>query len=268
MPVGYRKADSFRQDDVDYGDRAFILRFRGFQRTKEGGLVIKEQTDFSGEGTVRKVYWDVEIVWPEDLRGLRPGFSTPLKGINFESSEPGGELDVVVFTIAGEWTPWLLKRASDFGFDLKKLDPDDPFFDPSYIEKELELLDLPLSVAQVLERVIEPKLLEADRWVRAKCNPGSHWVDGKSVEPLTEAEEAELRRRIQELERSEAQTAGDKAAVIAELKQLMDSGAVSLSEIKDYCEQSGWTIDRSKPLVAQLSAEQLRKLVDTFKFPF
>jgi len=240
---------------TEFPDKAAVCRFVGFTRHADGSIVVDNKVDGAyvqegeqwyrrgqtaeagrtlvSEGDVEMsdyVYARCEIVSPLEMAGQELPLRIKLRGIYcWQDAETkrwrfkfsGARIGSVPkeFRETG-----LFQNAREMGFKVAACDKSSPLYEeseygPAYISEELHILqDLaasPLTPVQVLEFVIEPKLLQAAGYghlFNVRTSPVS-WVVWDSVQALSaddaarflrqadsaEVEAEELRRCIREL---------------------------------------------------------------------
>lgn len=293
MGVGYDPELTSRRefDDIEFHDQRAVCRFVGFNRYEDGGLVVKTRHDTfqyyqEGEQWYRRgktkeegptpvseedipqyehVYPHLEVVWPLDVAGeLTLPREWRVKGIAIS----GEDADVFSFTEGisykePRWRTGLWSDAIELGFDHKALDVTSPIVEkddkgfPLYISEEAKTLEPPLTAVQILEKVVEPKLLAAaaaGRLVEVTTGEQSNFI--RTLTALSPEEAEKYRAMIA--------SAGDETEREAEnlrtaIRELATSGKVAAPEVMKLAREKQ-TYDDSQPILPQLALPTLQHI--------
>jgi hypothetical protein len=182
MQVKYTTAET-GGSGTDYSalaDKTVVLRFTGFRRGDDGHLRVDRwlKYGYKEEAGIVKNDKDQVIADPEDgyddfffyqfevlsesgnkeeqFAHLGTTMSHRVRSSGIEIVRP----DEFRWYLKGA-TSGLIRCALACGLSAIKADQDSTFFDPAYLQPYLDRLSEPLTVAKIVEYVIEPILLEA-----------------------------------------------------------------------------------------------------------
>ena len=225
MSVEYDAAGSQSQEREEFQlhDKEAIVRFAPFSRTQDGDLVVSSQPEFEfyqeddqwfrrgatrDEGSTpvlesEVIFWDTvyyqfEIVAYLERDGS-PGrehlgkhlpYGSKLKGIKTYKDDAGKwwfKMPGLGFKDS-KYRTGLFVVAEKCGFDIQALNPESGLYSPEYIADEMAALESPLGPEQIIEKVIEPKLLaaaESGLLLQVHTNANSNWVQYGSITTLS-----------------------------------------------------------------------------------
>lgn len=223
MSVQYDPSPREEREEYQFHDREAIVKMAPFTRGEDGEIFVKDMPEFQyfeedgqwyRRGATRDegptpvdekdvvfwptVYYQFVIVAYQEQDGS-PGcehvgkflpYGSKLKGITTYKDEHGkwwfkmpglGLLDA-------KYRTGLFVVAAKGGFDIQALNSESALYSPEYIADEVGTLESPVTSVQVLQKVIEPKLLaaaEAGLLLKVHTSERSNWVQYGSITSLT-----------------------------------------------------------------------------------
>jgi hypothetical protein len=163
-------------DDVVFPNAGAVCKFSGFTRNQDGQIVVKEKPSGApgSDEVADYVYANCEIVSPVEHAGKELPLRIKLKGIRCYQNDVGAwKFHLSGLGLDTEFRPTgLFQNAKEMGFKITALDPQSqigyevneagvPVYIADEVERLIEVATYPLTPVQVLEVVIEAKLLQA-----------------------------------------------------------------------------------------------------------